>query len=340
LPTYDEVRRVAHGPPRNDSWTAIETRDEEVVDVVRIVFMGTPQFAVPSLERLAERQEVVTVVTQPDRRRGRGHRLQPPPVKQAAERLGLPVWQPPTLRTPEAVARLRRLAPDAVVVAAYAQILRPNVLDIPARGCINVHASLLPQYRGAEPIVAAILAGEAETGVTIMLIDEGLDTGPTLAQRAIPIAADDTRARLTDKLSRLGATLLLEVLPGWLDGEIPPQPQADASASYAPRLRKEDGEIDWNQPAAFIERMVRAYAPWPGTYTQWQGRRLKLLRSRRLPLTRATPGEVIETSEGVAVVAGEGALLLEEVQLAGKKAMSVVDFVRGQRGLVGSHLPS
>ena len=306
----------------------------------RIVFMGTPQFAVPTLEGLAERHAVVTVVTQPDRRRGRGRRLQPPPVKQAAERLSLPVWQPRTLRTPEAVAHLRQLAPDVVVVAAYAHILRPNVLDLPARGCINVHASLLPQYRGAEPIVAAILAGEAETGVTVMLIDAGMDTGPILAQRAIPIAADDTRASLTDKLSHLGAHLLVEVLPRWLEGEIQPRPQADAPASYAPRLRKEDGEIDWNQPAAFIERMVRAYAPWPGTYTEWKGKRLRLLRSRPLPLARATPGEVIETPEGVAVVAGEGVLLLEEVPLAGKKAMSVADFVRGQRGLVGSHLPS
>jgi len=308
--------------------------------VFRVVFMGTPQFAVPTLEGLARRYEIVTVVTQSDRRSGRGRRLQPPPVKQAAQRLGLPVWQPRALRTPEAVAHLRELAPKVVVVAAYGQILRPEALEIPSRGCINIHASLLPRYRGAEPVAAAILAGEKRTGVTIMLMDEGMDTGPILAQRAIPIAPDDTRAHLTEKLAYLGAELLLEALPRWFAGEIQPQPQDDALASYAPLLKKEDGEIDWVRPAVAIERMVRAYAPWPGTYTHWQGQRLKVLRARPLDQRRGKVGEVIESPEGVAVVAGEGALLLEEVQLAGKRAMSTEDFVRGQWEFIGAHLPS
>ena len=304
----------------------------------RVVFMGTPQFAVPTLMELAPRYEVIMVVTQPDRRSGRGRQLRPPPVKQAAQRLGLPVWQPRTLRAPEAVTRLRELAPDVVVVAAYGQILSPEVLEVPPYGCINVHPSLLPRYRGAEPVAAAILAGEKETGVTIMLMDEGMDTGPILAQRAVPIAPDDTRASLTEKLSHSGAELLVETLPHWLDGEIEPQPQNNVSASYAPQLRKEDGEIDWSQPAVIIERMIRAYDPWPGTYTYWRGRLLKVLRARPLGQQQGEVGQVVETSEGVAVVTGQGALLLEEVQLAGRRAMAVEEFLRGQRDFVGSVL--
>ena len=306
----------------------------------RVVFMGTPQFAVPTLEWLAKGYETVTVVTQPDRHSGRGRRLRPPPVKRAALRLGLPVWQPRTLRTSEAVAHLRELAPEVMVVAAYGQILRPEVLEIPPRGCINIHASLLPRYRGAEPVAAAILAGEEKTGVTIMLMDERMDTGPILAQRSIPIALDDTRASLTEKLAHLGAELLLETLPRWLDGEIKPQPQDEALASRAPLLKKGDGEIDWSRPAVVIERMVRAYAPWPGTYTHWQGQRLKVLRARSLHQQEGEGGWVMETPEGMAVVTGEGALLLEEVQLAGKRAMSAEEFVRGQREFIGAHLPS
>jgi len=306
----------------------------------RVVFMGTPSFAVPTLEGLAEVYQVVAVVTQPDRPSGRGRRLQPPPVKQAAQRLALPVWQPRTLRAPEAATRLRELAPEVVVVAAFGHILRPEVLAVPPHGCVNVHASLLPRYRGAEPVAAAILAGEEETGITIMLMDEGMDTGPILAQRSIPIAPDDTRVSLTEKLARLGAELLLEVLPRWLRGEIVPRPQDETLASYAPPLRKKDGEIDWSRPAVALERMARAYHPWPGAYTSWRGRRLKVLRARPLPWPQGEVGRVVETPEGAAVVAGEGALLLEEVQLAGRRAMPVADFLRGQRDFVGSYLPS
>lgn len=306
----------------------------------RMVFMGTPHFAVPTLEALAERYEVAVVVTQPDRRRGRGRRLSPPPVKRASQRLELPVWQPRTLRAPEAVARLRKLAPEVVVVAAYGQILSPEVLEIPPHGCVNLHASLLPRYRGAEPVAAAILAGEAETGVTIMLMDEGMDTGPILAQRAVPITSEDTRASLTERLANLGAELLVETLPRWLADEVKPQPQDDALASYAPKLRKKDGEIDWTQPAVLIERMVRAYDPWPSTYTHWQGRFFKVLRARPLDQPEGEAGKVVETPEGVAVITGEGTLLLEEVQLAGGRAMSAEDFVRGHQDFIGAHLPS
>jgi methionyl-tRNA formyltransferase len=306
----------------------------------RILFMGTPQFAVPSLEGLAEKYPIVSVITQPDRRSGRGRRLRPPPVKEAALRMQLPVWQPRTLRSPEAAAHLRNLAPDIAVVAAYGHILRPEILAIPTHGCINIHASLLPRFRGAEPVVAAILAGESETGITIMLMDEGMDTGPILAQRAIPIARDDTRSSLTEKLALLGPGLLMEVLPRWLGGEAIPQPQDDTTASYAPLLTRDDGDMEWSLPAVVLERMVRAYAPWPGTYTQWEGRRLKVLRARAGQRLQGVAGEVVETPDGIAVVTSNGSLLLEEVQLAGKRAMPGVDFARGQRGFVGAHLPS
>jgi len=306
----------------------------------RIVFMGTPEFAVPTLKRLVEGYEIVAVVTQPDRRSGRGRLLQPPPVKEAALLLGLRVWQPRTLRTSDAVAHLRKLAPDVVVVAAYGQILRSELLAIPPRGCINLHASLLPRYRGAEPVAAAIVNGEAETGITIMLMDKGMDTGPILSQRSIPITAEDTRATVTEKLAHLGAELLSETLRLWLRREITPRPQDDALASYAPLLNKEDGEINWTRSAVVIERMVRAYTPWPGTYTEWLSRTLKVLRAQPLHGAKGEPGRVIETAEGVAVVAGRGSLLLEEVQLAGRRAMSARDFVRGQRDFIGARLPS
>jgi len=306
----------------------------------RLIFMGTPRFAVPSLERLREEYEVVAVVTGPDKVAGRGRKISFSPVKEVALAWGIPVMQPRSLKEKEVVASLLELEPQVIVVAAYGQILLPEVLAIPPFGCLNVHASLLPKYRGASPVAGALLAGEEEMGITIMLMDEGMDTGPILAQRAIPIAPDDTRAHLTEKLAYLGAELLLEALPRWFAGEIQPQPQDDALASYAPLLKKEDGEIDWVRPAVAIERMVRAYAPWPGTYTHWQGQRLKVLRARPLDQRRGKVGEVIESPEGVAVVAGEGALLLEEVQLAGKRAMSTEDFVRGQWEFIGAHLPS
>jgi len=316
--------------------------------MTRIVFMGTPAFAVPALERLAESYEIAAVVTQPDRPAGRRRRLTAPPVKEAALARGLTVWQPLTLRTPEAVARLRALAPDLIVVVAFGQILRANVLDVPPHGCLNVHGSLLPRYRGAAPVPAAILSGETETGVTLMQMDEGLDTGPVIAQATCPIAPGDTTATLRDRLRRLGADLLVETLPRWLAGEIVPRPQDDSQATYCRTIAKADGRLDWQLPAEELERQVRAYIPWPTAFTAWQGRQLKVLRAAphraghgtALPDWRGEgqPGQVVTLDDGVGVVAGEGILQLLEVQRAGKRAMTIEEFLPGQRGFVGSVL--
>ncbi len=309
----------------------------------RVVFMGTPAFAVPSLRALAAHYEVTLVVTQPDRPAGRGRALVPTPVKAAARELGLELYQPDSLRSPEALEVLRQARPDVIVVAAYGEILRQNVLSLPPFGCVNVHASLLPRHRGAGPIAAAILAGDAVTGVTIMLMDAGMDTGPMLAQAEEPIHPDDTTATLTPRLAELGAQLLIETLPRWLAGELTPQPQDSAQATYAPMIRKEDGLIDWTDPAVAIERAVRAFDPWPGAYTFWQGRRLRIARAEALPAWCGPqePGTVVGLGAGAAaVVTGEGALRLVDVQLEGKRCTDCCSFVCGQPGLIGSVLGS
>jgi methionyl-tRNA formyltransferase len=306
----------------------------------RLIFLGTPPFAVPSLEALAERYEVVAVVTQPDRPARRGRKLAPSAVKKAALELGLRVLQPESLRNEEAVDQLRELEPRVMVVAAFGQILRPAVLDIPPKGIVNVHPSLLPKYRGASPIAGAVLAGEEETGVTIMLMDEGMDTGPILSQSTIEVAPDDTTGSLEEKLSKLGAGLLAETLHAWLVGEIDPRPQGDTEATYTRPIAKKDAVIDWALPAKDIWFRVRAYNPRPGATTLWKGDLLKVLRAHPYADSKQTakPGEVIELDEGVGVATGRGVLLLEEVQLAGKREMNVEDFVRGQREFVGDVL--
>ena len=306
----------------------------------RIVFMGTPPFAVPSLRALAEHHEVVGVITQPDRPAKRGREVTSSAVKKAAQSLGLPVLQPVTLRQEEAAAQLRELQPRVIVVAAFGQILRPRVLSIPPAGVFNVHPSLLPRYRGASPIVGTLLAGEEETGVTIMLMDEGMDTGPIIAQRAIRIAPEDTAGSLEEKLGTLGAELLIEALPGWLEGRIDPVPQDEARATYSKPVAKEDAILDWSLPAGVIWHRVRAYNPRPGASTRWQGEQIKVLRARPDPEWdgKEAMGRVVNLSSGPAVVCGQGALLLEEVQLAGGRPMSVEDFVRGHRDFVGSRL--
>ncbi len=310
---------------------------------MRIVFMGTPEFAVPSLERLILNQyQVVAVYTQPDRPAGRGRTLVSPPVKELAMRLGLTVVQPVSLKPAEEVARLAELKPDVIVVAAFAQILPQSVLDIPAYGCINIHPSLLPRHRGASPVAAAILAGDEFSGVSIMLLEAGMDTGPVLARAAIPVSPQDNTGSLTEKLSLIAASLLQETLTGWLRHEIVPQPQNEAEATYFARVTKEEGEIEWSLPAVEIWRRVRAYNPWPGSYTRWRGRQLKIIeavsvdgeseagRVLALPGPEAVPG----------VGTGDGILGLLRVQLEGKREMSAADFVRGQRDFIGALLPN
>ncbi|GAB4570619.1 MAG: methionyl-tRNA formyltransferase [Anaerolineae bacterium] len=309
--------------------------------MTRIVFMGTPDFAVPALQALidASEYEVVGVVTQPDRPAGRGRELRPSPVKAVALAEGIPVFQPATLRTAEAFEQLQAWRPDLIVVAAFGQILRQNVLDLPPYGCINVHASLLPRWRGAAPIQAAIRAGDSETGITIMLMDAGLDTGPILSSAAIPVAPRETGQTLHDKLAKLGGELLLQTLPGYLSGAIKPRPQPDDETliTYAGQIKKEDGRIDWSADAVAIDRLVRAFTPWPGTFTTWEGRTLKII-SGEPASGNAGPGKVISHGEGFAVGTGNGLFVPQRVQLAGKKAVSTEEFVRGHRQIIGAQL--
>ncbi|MCX7853670.1 MAG: methionyl-tRNA formyltransferase [Caldilineales bacterium] len=306
---------------------------------VRTVFMGTPDFAVPSLQALLAdpAYQVVGVVTQPDRAAGRGRERRASPVKHVALAAGLPVLQPERLREPAAFAELAALAPELIVVAAYGQILRPEVLNLPRFGCINVHASLLPRWRGAAPIAAAILAGDTVTGVTIMLMDPGMDTGPILAQQAEPILPDDTAATLGARLARLGADLLIRTLPDYLAGRIQPRPQPVEGVTVCRPLTKEQGRMDWNLPATTLARMVRAYDPWPGTYTTWEGQILKILAATTAP-GEALPGHVLAWGEGAAVGTGEGLLVLQAVQPAGGRRMPIAAFRRGRPDFIGAVL--
>ena len=297
----------------------------------RVVFMGSPAFAVPTLRALAQAYPIVGVVTQPDRPAGRGRKLTPPPVKVVAQELGLPIMQPRRLKAPEAMEQLRAWAPDLIVVAAYGQILRPAVLQLPRYGCINVHASLLPRWRGASPIQHAILAGDEVTGVTIMLMDEGLDTGPILSQRSIPIEPDDTGATLSLKLAHLGAELLLDTLPTYLSGTLQPRPQDDSQATYAPLLKKEHGRLDFARPAEELARQVRAFDPWPGTFMEWPGGMLKVLRAEAVSTSSPGAGVRLIYQGFPAVGTAEGILVLRQVQPAGKRPMAGDAFLRGAR---------
>ncbi len=315
---------------------------QKAVLMTRVVFMGTPDFAVPALQALlaAPDFEVVGIITQPDRPAGRGKTVQQSPVKQVGLAAGVPILQPEKLRDPGAFEQLQAWQPDVIVVAAFGQILRKNVLELPSYGCINVHASLLPRWRGAAPIQAAIIAGDTETGITIMKMDVGLDTGPMLRQRAIPILPTDTGQTLHDKLAELGGPLLIETLTGYLRGEIEPQPQDEAQQTYAPMLKKEEGAIDWTQPADAIGRQVRAFDPWPGTYTHWDGQVLKILGGKLVEGT-AQPGTVKRLGDGtVAVGTGSSLYALEKVQLAGRPATLISDFVNGHGTFVASTLGS
>ena len=312
----------------------------------RVVFMGTPEFALPSLQVLLDAYHVVGVVTQMNRPSGRGLQPRPSPVHVLALEYHLPVITPPSLRQDDVIEQLRSWQADVIIVAAFGMLLPPAVLELPPHGCINVHASLLPRWRGAAPVAAAILAGDECTGVTLMRMDIGLDSGPIIRQAKLPIAPDDTQETLTQKLSQLGATLLGETLPDWLAGRIIPRPQDETQVTWAPPLKKEQGRIRWEQPAEYIARQVRAFHPWPGTFTEWRGAPLKILRVRVVPASPVTsdapappPGTVVAAAEGVCVVTGAGMIQLLEVQPAGRRPMTAAEFVRGARGFLGSRLP-
>jgi methionyl-tRNA formyltransferase len=323
--------------------------------LLRIIYMGTPQFAVPALETLIEKRtpgallpegyEIVTVITRPDKPAGRGRGIIYSPVKQVALAHNIPVWQPGSFKKAVNSSALAEYHADLYIVAAFGQILPQVVLDQPHYGTLNIHASLLPKYRGADPIAEAILQGESETGISIMLLDAGIDTGPVLLKRSIPISDDDTTGTLTPKLAHLGAEALREALPGWIAGTITPELQDEEKASHTHMLTKEDGEIHWDRPAIILTRLVRAFNPWPGAYTHWRSKLLKIHIAHVLdvePGSTVLPGTVIIREVAghkvMAVATGKGLLVVKQLQLEGKKAMGSEEFLRGYSHIVGEVL--
>jgi len=308
---------------------------------LRIVFAGTPDFAVPALSALHDAgHAIVAVYTQPDRPSGRGRELGVGPVKRRALELGLQVEQPSTLRTQEAQDRLRSFAPDVMVVVAYGLILPQAVLDTPKLGCLNIHASLLPRWRGAAPIQRAVLAGDAMTGISIMLMDAGLDTGPELLRREVAIGARETGGELHDRLAPLGAQAIVEAVAGWAAGQLSPQPQTEAGMTYAAKIRKEEARIDWTQPAVVIDRQVRAFNPWPVAETRLDGEQVRVWLAEPAPgqpvPADCQPGDVLDAHDGRLFVAtGEGALELLVLQFPGRKALKARD-VLNSRSLRGA----
>jgi methionyl-tRNA formyltransferase len=301
---------------------------------VRVIFMGTPQFAVPALGTLvAAGHEVLVVYTQPDRPKGRGRHVSVSPVKAAALKLGLPVRQPERVRRPEIVQELADLKPDAMVVVGYGQIIPQSIIDIPPTGIINVHASLLPKYRGAAPVQWAIANGEVVTGVTTMKIDAGLDTGDMLLKAETPIGPEENALELGERLSEMGAGLLSETLPALAAGDVTPVPQDNARATYAPILKKEDGRIDWSRPAVEIFNRCRGFLPWPGTYTTFRGQLLHIWRSKPVnDIDLGVPGSLHALGRSLLVACGGGtALELEDLQLEGRKRITAEAFRNGQR---------
>lgn len=309
-----------------------------------IVFMGTPDCAVPCLRAVAEIEGgEVWVVTQPDRPQRRSQTPCPPPVKVAALGLGLPIRQPQQINAPEEVAALAEIRPDLVVVVAYGAILSPAVLAIPARGCINVHFSLLPKYRGAAPVQWALIRGETETGITTLLMDEGLDTGDILQQRAVPIDPEETAPELLARLAHLAPEVLRETIADWRAGRLTPRPQDHTQATLAPRLRKEDGALDWKRPARELVWQLRGMVPWPGVFLVHRGQPIKVWEAEAIPdfePTGGMPGEVVEirTNQGLVVQTGEGALLLRTVQAPGGKRIRGDEYARGRGLSVGERL--
>lgn len=310
---------------------------------MKIIFMGTPDFAVGTLEALIEAgHEISLVVSQPDKPKGRGHEFQPTPVKAAALAHGLPVFQPRKIRETEAVERLEHTEADVIVVAAFGQIIPKSILEMKRYGCVNVHASLLPKYRGAAPIQWAVMEGEKESGVTMMQMDEGLDTGDILSQVVVPLSDEETGGSLFEKLSAAGARLCAETLDKLEKGGITPEKQGESPTGYAAMLKKEMGRIDWARPAAELERQVRAFNPWPSAYTSLHGKTLKIWKSQVLPdvgdESKGVSGEILDvTKDSLIVRTGAGALAVTELQLEGKKRMDTGAFLRGfsvERGII------
>ncbi|MFA6551763.1 MAG: methionyl-tRNA formyltransferase [Patescibacteria group bacterium] len=312
-----------------------------------IIFVGTPEYSVPTLEALMidERFNVAAIITAPDAPVGRKQILTPPPVKIAAEKYGLKILQPLKLRGQDvAVQRLydelRKFNPDVIITIAYGQIIPPAILTLPKFGCINLHASLLPKYRGASPIQAAITAGDDITGITLMKMDAGLDTGDIIAQTKLTIAADETGESLHDKLSILSANTLLEHLPNYLTGKIDPKPQNETLATYAPKLTRQSGRIDWQKPAADVERLVRAYYSWPGTWSKWEDKILKIISvdSKILPINKNKTGEIFLHDGQLTVQCGQNALIIKKLQLEGKQVADSADFLSGYKNIISNIL--
>ena len=299
---------------------------------MRVVFIGTGEIGVPTLQALLQSSEhqLVSVVTQPDKPAGRDQRIEAPPIKKALAGTTMSILQPARIKDRQAIDEIRALQPDVIVVMAYGQILPRDLLEIPRLACLNLHASLLPRWRGAAPIQAAIAAGDRETGITVMYMDEGLDTGDILLQRKIDILPNDTGGSLHDRLAQIAPEALLESLRMLSAGTAPRIPQDNALATYAPKLNREDGRIDWSEPAEVIERKIRAFNPWPGAFMELAGQSLKIFSATIIDHTDK-PGEILRTKNEFIVGAGKGALALREVQLEGKKRMNVNEFLRGQR---------
>ncbi len=297
----------------------------------KIIFMGSPDYAVPILKKLNDAYHISAVVTQPDQPVGRGKTIQAPPVKIYAENLGLPVFQPQKVKGEGFLQFLAEQSPDAIVVAAYGKILPRAVLDFPKYDCINVHASLLPRWRGASPIHSAILYGDQLTGVTIMLMDEGVDTGPTLASREVAIGEEETTESLTHALAEAGADLLIRTLPDYFSGKLQANAQPETGATYARLLKKEDGRMDFSQDAEFLERQVRACIPWPGAFLEWQGNHLRIWKADVLQSRTLKAGQKGIVDKFPIIGTASGDLKLLEVQPAGKKVMRGCDFLNGAR---------
>jgi len=299
--------------------------------------MGTAAFALPTLQAVVAAEEVVAVVTQPDRPRGRGREVAPPPVKALALRLGLPIMQPERVKDPLFLAQLAELRPELIVVAAFGQILPPAILDLPPLGCVNVHPSLLPKYRGAAPFQRAIIMGETRTGVSVYRMDQGMDTGPLLLTREVAIAEAETAEELGDRLAEIGGELVVEAINGLKAGTLKPTPQDEKGASYAPLFKKTDGLIPWREAAVQIRNRIRGMVPWPVAYTMWRGKMLKVY-SGRIGGGSGTPGEIISLDSGIEVASGTGSIIIEELQIEGGKRIGWAEFVRGHRLTRGERL--